>query len=229
MTAQLILPIEVEDQKSFDNFMDAPNQRLVVRLKQQFNQQLSAPEPQYLGVYLWGELGNGKSHLLAALVRSLPSSDVVQILRADNLKLRSRPGLIYILDDLEGFTTSLAAEQAFLTVLEKIKQQNALLLITASVPIRALALKLADLSSRLSAMEQFELLALNDAQKRAVLCQRAEKRGIELNEDILNWLFTHTSRELGLLLDLLDQLDVHSLAHKRKVTIPLIKSMLSAS
>jgi DnaA family protein len=75
-------------------------------------------------------------------------------------------------------------------------------------------------------MDGFELLALRDDDKREVLRQRANQRGILLGDDVLNWLFTHTARDLGMLLNLLERMDVHSLSQKRKVTIPLIKSIL---
>ena len=131
-----------------------------------------------------------------------------------------------MLDDVETFISDSAAERQFLTLIERIKQQNAMLLITARQAVKGLKIGLPDLSSRLQAMDGFELLALRDDEKREVLHQRANQRGILLGDDVLNWLFTHTARDLGMLLNLLERMDVHSLSQKRKVTIPLIKSIL---
>jgi DnaA family protein len=232
MTAQLILPIGVDDVSGIDNFVDTPNSTLLAYLKRQLSQRASGKFDSYSGVYIWGEAGSGKSHLLAAMSQWVKqnSGKTVWLEAGHTWVPRSGGALsrVYLLDDVESFITEPAAERDFLTLIERIKQQNAMLLLTAGRPVKKLEIALDDLSSRLQAMECFELQALEESAKREVLRQRAHRRGIVLSEEVLNWLFIHTARDLGMLLDLLERIDVQSLSQQRKVTIPLIKSILNS-
>ncbi len=232
MAAQLILPIGVDDVSGIDNFVDTPNSTLLAYLKRQLSQRANGEFDSYSGVYLWGEAGSGKSHLLAAMSQWVKqnSGKTVWLEAGHTWVPRSGGALsrVYLLDDVESFITEPTAERDFLTLIERIKQQNAMLLLTAERPVKKLEIALDDLSSRLGALECFELLALREQEKREVLRQRAHQRGIVLSEEVLNWLFTHTARDLGMLLDFLEQIDVQSLSQKRRVTIPLIKSILDA-
>ena len=231
MAAQLILPMGVDDSLGLDNFLDTPNKNLLAFLKQQLQQRVSGQLTAYAGIFIWGEPSSGKSHLISALSqwvkqnggKALYLEPAGSEIKAGKENLSGR---IYLLDDVETFISDSAAERQFLTLIERIKQQNAMLLITARQAVKGLKIGLPDLSSRLQAMDGFELLALRDDEKREVLHQRANQRGILLGDDVLNWLFTHTARDLGMLLNLLERMDVHSLSQKRKVTIPLIKSIL---
>jgi DnaA family protein len=230
MPAQLVLPMGVADTPGIENFVDTPNKALLTHLKQQLQLRASGQLNTYAGVFIWGMAGAGKSHFLRAMSQWVKqnSGKIVWLEAGHIWTPRSGGALnrVYLLDDVESFTTDAAAEREFLTLIERIKQQKSMLLMTARQPAKRLRIELADLSSRVQAMESFELLALAEHEKKEVLRQRARQRGILLSDSVLNWLFTHTSRELGVLLDLLDQVDVQSLSQQRKVTIPLIKSIL---
>jgi len=68
--------------------------------------------------------------------------------------------------------------------------------------------------------------ALLRAERRAVLRQAADARGIFLGDDIMDFMLTRFSRDLGNLMQLLDHLDGYALQTQRAITIPLIKAML---
>jgi DnaA family protein len=72
----------------------------------------------------------------------------------------------------------------------------------------------------------FALHALTDAERRAVLRQEADARGVFLGDEAMDFILNRFSRDLGNLMQLLDQLDGYSLQTQRAITIPLIKSML---
>ena len=230
MPAQLILPMGVEDTPGIDNFIDAPNKALLIHLKQQLQLRAAGRCDSYAGTFIWGASAAGKSHLLSAMSQWVrKNAGKIVWLEANHIWTPRGGGAlnrIYLLDDVESFISDPVAERELLTLIERIKQQKSMLLMTAGWPVKRLDITLADLSSRLQAMESFELLALGEQEKRTVLRQRARQRGILLEDGVLNWLFTHTSRELSVLLDLLDRVDVQSLSQQRKVTIPLIKSIV---
>jgi DnaA-homolog protein len=63
---------------------------------------------------------------------------------------------------------------------------------------------------------------------RALLRREADRRGILLSDEVMDYLLTRHARNLSHLMDLLDRLDLFSLAFKRAVTVPLLKQMLAA-
>lgn len=220
----------VDETPGLDNFVEGPNEDVLTFLRQQFQLRAAGQLKAYTGVYIWGTSSAGKSHLLAAMSQWVKQNagKTVWLEAGSVWTPRSGDALnrVYLLDDVESFVTDTTAEREFLTLIERIKQQKSMLLMTAGQAVKGLEIALPDLSSRLQAMDSFELQALGEQEKRELLRQRARQRGIHLGDDVLNWLFTHTGRELGVLLDLLDRIDVQSLSQKRKVTIPLIKSIL---
>jgi DnaA family protein len=83
-----------------------------------------------------------------------------------------------------------------------------------------------DLRTRLGWGHVFHLQVLDEPARRAVLRQEADARGVFLGDDVMDFMLTRFSRDLGSLVALLGQLDGYALQTKRAITIPLIKSML---
>jgi len=83
-----------------------------------------------------------------------------------------------------------------------------------------------DLRTRLGWGHIFQLQVLNESERRAVLRQHADARGIFLSDEVMDFMLTRFSRDLSSLMQLLDQLDGYALQTQRAVTIPLLKSML---
>ena len=231
MSSQLTLPLDISEAKSFDNFVEAENAPIVAHLKYRLSTQLDAKEPTYHGVIIWGEASSGKTHLMMALSRVFhqlggdvqwigPEMGEQDIASGGDLKT------LYVVDDIEALVQAPDGEKSLLTIIEKIKQENGLLYISAKHAPSGMQIGLADLSSRLRAIDCFELQALSEAHKRTLLTRWAHARGFVLNQDVVNWLFTHTSRDLGRMYDLMEQIDAVSLAQHRRVTIPFIKSII---
>ena len=240
VSAQLILPIGTDERHRFENFIDAANPGLLPylhsalarRTKGESTKELKRDSSEYEGMVLWGEPGTGKSHLLSAAAYYLEQQGKTVILlkpesRISHAAQEGWGAPVYLLDDLDAFIGHEQLEKDFLTLLEAVKRQNALLIMASRHAVKGLKISLADLFSRLQALDSFEVHALEEPQKRELIRQRAYQKGIILNDDVLNWLFTHTSRDLRVLLDLLEQIDSHSLSQQRRVTIPLLKAMLS--
>ncbi|MGH8830384.1 MAG: HdaA/DnaA family protein, partial [Polaromonas sp.] len=96
-----------------------------------------------------------------------------------------------------------------------------------NVPPADLALR-EDLRTRLGWGHVFALQALTETERRAVLRREADARGVFLSDEAMDFMLTRFSRDLGSLMQLLDQLDAYALQTKRAITIPLIKSMLES-
>jgi DnaA family protein len=90
----------------------------------------------------------------------------------------------------------------------------------ADLPLRE------DLRTRLGWGHVFQLQLLGEPERRAVLRQEADARGVFLGDEVMDFMLTRFSRDLGSLMALLEQLDAYALQSQRAITIPLIKSML---
>jgi DnaA family protein len=58
------------------------------------------------------------------------------------------------------------------------------------------------------------------------LRQSADRRGIFLGDEVMDFLLTRFPRDLASLSELLDRIDRYSMAQKRQVTLPLVRRML---
>ncbi|WP_311555251.1 DnaA regulatory inactivator Hda [Stenotrophomonas maltophilia] len=99
-------------------------------------------------------------------------------------------------------------------------------LYTAQKAPEALGLVLPDLRSRLGQCVRVLLQPLDEEGRAAVLRERALRRGLAIDEASIEWLLSHTGRELGGLITLLDWLDRESLAAKRRITVPFLRQVL---
>ena len=61
---------------------------------------------------------------------------------------------------------------------------------------------------------------------RALLVRRAEARGLQLDDSVLDYLFRRVGRDLRTLTALLDRIDRASLAAQRRVTVPFLRGVL---
>jgi DnaA family protein len=83
-----------------------------------------------------------------------------------------------------------------------------------------------DLRTRLGWGHVFALQLLTEAERRGVLRQAADARGVFISDEVMDFMLTRFSRDLGSLMELLELLDGYSLQTQRAITIPLIKSMM---
>jgi DnaA family protein len=70
------------------------------------------------------------------------------------------------------------------------------------------------------------LQVLLESERRAVLRQAAEARGLFLSDEVMSYMLNRFSRDLGSLMQLLDNLDHFALQAQRTLTIPLVRAML---
>jgi DnaA family protein len=87
-------------------------------------------------------------------------------------------------------------------------------------------LGLADLRSRLQLCVSFEIVENDDAAKATIMRARAEQRGIELKDEVMQYIMLRNSRNLHDLMAILDKLDTLSLAEQRRVTIPFVREIM---
>lgn len=225
---QIALDIGLASDPSFANFFSGPNQAAVRHLELSAANPLRSPVP----TYLWGEAASGKTHLLKAVSEILRGQGASSG-RMDASMLEppefDESWSVVILDDCHLYT---AAQQRvafnwFVNALNAADGNPRWVLAAGNVPPADLVLR-EDLRSRLGWGHVFALQVLSEVERRSVLRREADARGVFLSDEVMDFMLTRFSRDLGSLMQLLDQLDGYALQTKRAVTIPLLKSMLES-
>lgn len=188
-------------------------------------------------LYLAGPTASGKTHLLlAAADIARQQGDLASYLPlaacAGRVEIAlgglGSSGLVCI-DGLDAIAGNLVDETALFHFHNAARQNGARVVYSASGMPATLSLALPDLVSRLEQCTRVPLEPLDESGRRQVLRQRAARRGLELDEAVLDYLFRRVGRDLATLTALLDRIDHASLAAQRRVTVPFLRGFLERS
>lgn len=223
---QIALDIGLASLPSFANFFAGPNEAALRHMELWAGNSLRSPVP----TYLWGAPGSGKTHLLKAVAETLREQGArtgwldASVLEPPAFD-ESWAGVI--LDECHLYTAvqQQAAFNWFVNALSSADGHPRWVMAAGNLPPADLVLR-DDLRSRLGWGHVFELHALTETERRAVLRREADARGVFLSDEAMDFMLTRFSRDLSSLMQLLDQLDAYALQTQRAITIPLIKSML---
>jgi len=216
---QIPLAIGVEPVHTFDNYLPGGNALALAHL--------TTLSPQAAPVYLWGVSGSGKTHLLEALVHRFESQGG----RAGWFSAgdpapwpMSQPWSLIVLDGCDALDDD--QQHAAFTLFVDATARGVPVVGAGRVPPVDLPLR-EDLRTRLAWGHVFAIQPLGEAECRAALRRDADRRGIFLSDDVMDYLMTRFARDLKHLVAQLDRLDEFSLSTKRVITVPLLKQMLA--
>jgi DnaA family protein len=227
MAAQLPLGLALPDSATFANFVAGPNRQLLAGIED------SVAGDGETFIYIWGDAGLGKSHLLQAACRASDAPSVyLPFGRLEQLQVAMLEGLehtpLICLDDIDRIAGRRDWEEALFHLYNRLRDTGSRLLVTAGARPAILPFVLPDLVSRLTAGLTFQIQPLDDDDKIAALRLRAQGRGLEFADDAGRYLLTRLPRDLPKLIDWLDRLDVASLAAQRRITVPFIREVMQA-
>ncbi|HEX4780933.1 MAG TPA: DnaA regulatory inactivator Hda [Usitatibacter sp.] len=210
---QLLLDFTQAPAPTFANFVPGGNAELAHAVEAAVR-----GDPPERVMYLWGESGAGKTHLLKAFAqagapraRYVPARDFMDAAGA----------AVFAVDDVEQLTD---AEQVSLFNAFNERTFDFLLVAARAAP-RDVGLR-RDLATRLATGLTYRVLPLTDEEKRAALAAHAKARGFAIPEEVTAYLLTHARRDMGSLIGALDSLDRYSLQTGRPITVPLLKQAL---
>jgi DnaA family protein len=188
---------------------------------------------------LWGAPGCGKSFWLEAWATAQAEQAI--LIPAQNgvapnaagariqalLDQADRQPLprVWLIDNVDLADSETAA--ALFRLYNAAREFSLQLVCTASAPPLRLQIR-DDLRTRLGQSLIFELLELDDDEKRTALRERAKRLGWPLSDELLGYLMTRLPRDLGLLTRVLDSLDQLALSRHRTATVPLLKELLDS-
>jgi DnaA-homolog protein len=230
MTQQLLLQLAPPPAPTLDNFVPGRNGAALQALRD--IAQCAGGER---FVYLWGEPGSGRSHLLRGLARAASGGKGLYVcetaggsMAEDNVTSVDHVtsvDIVIALDDVQGF--SAGGQITLFDLYNRVRASAGALVASGDAAPAQLALR-EDLRSRLAWGLAFQLHPLSDAEKAAALRAHAHARALDLPEDIVAYLLRHARRDMASLIGILDALDRYSLEQKRPVTLPLVRDALES-
>lgn len=221
VVTQLPLRLALREGSTFANFQPGRNQELLDTLAR------VRSAVAFRVLFVWGEGGTGKTHLLEAACHANGEAAVyVPLKLAADLSPAMLEGLeshrVVCVDDVQAVAGRADWEAALFRLYERLPP-GAVLLATASAAPRHLGLGLRDLATRLAAGVVYHVHPLQDEEKRAVLIARARVRGLELTEEAAGYLLARHPRDMHALMALLERIDEAALAQQRSLTIPFLR------
>lgn len=229
MNKQLALAVQLNHQATLEDFCWGNN----ILLQQQLKLVLQHNGERL--IYLWGEAGCGKSHLLQACCQALSSDCITSYLPLTLLKEWGPASIenmdeqdLIAIDDVNVIAADKAWEEALFHLYNRIRDNGkTILLISGNQAPSSLPISLADLRTRIAWGLVMQINELSDELKVVALQTHAHKRGFDLPANVANFLINRFARNMHALYKLLDQLDEASLAAQRKITVPFVKSILN--
>jgi DnaA family protein len=228
MAEQIPLPFAFNPELSFERFHPGGNGEVVRHLRD------AAQGRGELLIFLWGENGTGKTHLLNACCRD--ASQAGRTISYLPLALMREFGPTVLdglehqelvcLDEIDAVAGEEAWEQGLFTLFNRLRESNHCLIAAAAIPPAELPVRLPDLKTRLGWGLTLRLQPLSDHDKLTVLSLHARSLGLDLPPKVGRFLLAHYRRDLPSLRRLLGELDHATLAAKRKLTIPFLKTYL---
>ena len=193
---QLLLDIKPPAPPTLQNFVVGRNAETIASLQALIN---GAAQSRF--VYLWGESGSGKSHLLSACKAiGIRVADDVQLLDND-------------------------AQIALFNAYNELKESGGFLITAGLHAPTQMGLR-DDLATRLAWGLVYQLHPLNDDEKAQALKLHAAERGILLPSEVVDYCLRYLRRDLPNLMAILEALDEWSLTEKKPVTVPMLKKLL---
>ncbi|MEP7057811.1 MAG: DnaA regulatory inactivator Hda [Caldimonas sp.] len=215
---QIPLAIAPQPARSFENFVAGANTAVL--------DHLAHLQPGSPPVYLWGPAGSGKTHVLQATALHLQGQGgrVGWFGAADAMYWDDAGGwALVVFDDCDRWDAD--RQQAAFALFVEATGDGVPIVAAGRVPPVDLPLR-DDLRSRFGWGHVFALQPLAEPEVRAALRREADRRGVFLSDEVMDYLLTRFARDLKHLMAQLDRLDAFALANKRAITVPLLKQML---
>lgn len=213
---QLVLDLALPEPEPFSDFAPGENAELLFQLHE-----WTARAAHARFIYLWGEAGCGKSHLLAAAAKR-GSAQLVDA-AADALPEDIDPDSLLAVDNVGHLDR--AGQEKLFAHFNALRAGSGGLLASGPLPPLLLTI-LPDLATRLGWGLVYQLKSLNDPDKARALQTYARQLGFELSDDQADYLLRHAPRDIASLYCLLETANELALSRQKPVTQSLLRETL---
>lgn len=219
---QLALILAPPPAAALDNFFPGRNAELLDLLENMVSGRTGERS-----VYLWGEAGSGRSHLLRATISGLSAAglECLHVSKGDPVPAMVGSLRAVAVDDVDSLDS--LNQRAFFSLYNQLRERSGIVLAAGNAAPAQLRLR-PELVTRLGWGLVYQVQALTDEEKALALKVHAQARSFDLPHGVIEYLLRHHSRDLQSLMGILDALDRLSLETKRPITLPLVKQLLRA-
>lgn len=231
---QLTLSVSIRDDARFANYYAGPNAQVVHSIQDQWRTDVHGENAGEQFIFLWGSEGVGCSHLLQAACHYaeglghssvyLPLDELVAFEPSVFEGLESLQ--LVALDHLQAIAGNPIWEEALFHLFNRLRESGTRLLVAADASPAHLNLELPDLISRLTWGISYQVSPLEDIDKAQALLLRAKQRGLNMPNEVANFILSRGSRKMVDICQELEELDKASLSTQRRLTIPFVKEVL---
>ncbi len=220
MTAlQIPIALPVDPAMGEDDFLITPSNKDACLMADVFGR--ASP-----GVLLLlGPQGSGKSHL----ARIWQKKNAARLIDFSHFDPQQNVPTTLVWEDADDTSWDKAAQEKAFHLLNLVKENRAALLITATQKPSSWNLSLADLRSRLNAVQVAALGLPDDALMAGLILKHVRDRQLRVSEDVLSYLITRLPRDGAAVAEALRQLDEASLSTKRAITVPFVREALQVN
>lgn len=218
MMQQLLLQLALPPAPTLDNYVPGRNGAALQALRD-----IARGAGGERFVYLWGEPGSGRTHLLRGLAQAAGGGKGLYLCGTPGGSMAADNAIA--VDDVQDL--SAGGQIALFDLYNRVRAAGGALVASGDAAPAQLALR-EDLRSRLAWGLAFQLHPLSDAEKAAALREHARGRALDLAEDVIAYLLKHARRDMASLIGILDALDRYSLEQKRPVTLPLVRDAMES-
>lgn len=226
---QILLPIRLDQRATFSSYISGSNAEVVAALRAAVDEQTERQ------IFLYSAFSRGKSHLLQAICHRaaeqkltavyLPLRDLVETSEAVLEGLEQLQ--IVCLDDVDIIAGKVQWEETLFHCINRIRNQQTMLFMSASSAPDKIGIQLPDLASRLLWGPQYPLHELSDDELGELVLARAAQHGLTLGDDIAAFLISRTQRDPAYLAELVNRMDSAAVEAQRRLTIPFVKKMMA--
>ena len=214
---QLIFDFAERGYPGFDKFLGTENAELVYVLQHKHDP----------FIYVWGEEGAGKSHLLRAWVAQAldAGKKAVYIDAAATPLTEAAFEAEYLaIDQIEKLGNE---EQALLfAVFNRFRNSGkGFLLLSSEHTPQQLVIR-EDLRTRMAYCLVYEVKPLTDQEKIDALVSMAAASQVTIDPEIFEYLLNHWRRDMDSLMQMLDTLDNYAVTMGKRITLPLLRQLL---
>lgn len=207
---QLLLDIQPAAKPNFDNYVVGQNAEALYSLQHALRSQTS----QHF-IYLWGEAGSGKTHLLTACQQIAETLPNMQLVCVDDVHTLNDDAQIGLFNTYNRLRDENAANHA----------SFASLIVTGNAAPTNMSLR-EDLATRLAWGLTYQLKPLSDEEKALALLKHADSRSMRLPTEVIEYCLRHLRRDLPTLIATINALDAWSLTTKKPMTVPMLRQLL---
>lgn len=219
---QFIIQFPLNPEFSLENFVVCPENEVAYKAVLEM---VRNDTPPFNPLFIYGESGSGKTHLLTAAGKILDITEIINLKWGIEAGLSSFTQNALLIDDIHLIPPETATE--VFRLFNKFYMEGKKIIITSLLPPNQITNVDEHLGSRLSSGMVVRLNLLNDEARLKIMKKIAKDRGFDLTEEVADYILTQVRRDIGSLQDALKRTIEYSLMTKQRLTVSLARKVLN--